>query len=95
MALGRLLYRLTALVDILALTGVIWAVAEGVLGIELRPWMLVLGVLVGIAHNERQLRLRGPRQVRLLGLVPLAPRRWFSDPGPTAEGRIGGRSPDR
>lgn len=95
MASGRLMYRLMSLVDVLAHTGLIWAVANGFLGIELRPWMLILIVLVGIAHTERQLRLRGPRRVRLLGLIPLAPRHWFSDLTSTTEGRSVDRNSDR
>lgn len=83
---GRVMYRLMSFVDVLAVAGLIWAVADGVLGIELRLWMLIFAILVGIAATERQLRLRGPRQVRLLGLIPLGPRHWFSDLTPAAEG---------
>ena len=93
MAFGRLMYRLMSLIDVLAVTGLIWAVADGFLGIELRPWMLILALLIGIAATERQLRLRGPRQVRLLGLIPLGPRHWFSDLTPTAEGPTADRNP--
>lgn len=53
MALGRLVYRLTSLVDAVALTALVWLVVEGLLGIELPPWLLILNVLVLMAHTER------------------------------------------
>lgn len=94
-AFGSFIYRVMSLVDVILVAGLIWVVADGLLGIETRPWMLILAVLVGIAVTERQLRLRGPRQVRLLGLIPLAPRRWFSNLTPTVEGRCADRNPTR
>ena len=87
MAFRRLRYRLMSLVEVFAAVGLVWVVADGLLGIELRPWMLIFAVLVGIAYAEGRLRSRKPRQVRLLGLIPLAPRHWFCDLTPNAGNR--------